>query len=92
MVDDENEAERSCALRSVMVTWPGTNIDLLTPYLVISLLDIFLFSFENIDSLLERKSMNITDFTVKKRALLVDIGTFNYYSNFTALGRKEQIC
>ncbi|KAK2546235.1 Clul1 [Columba livia] len=55
VADDENEAERSHVSCSVMVTRPGVNVDLLTPCLVISPLDIFLFSFENVDSLLERK-------------------------------------
>lgn len=33
VANDENEAERSCASRSVMVTGPGINLDLLTPTL-----------------------------------------------------------
>ncbi|RMC15526.1 hypothetical protein DUI87_07720 [Hirundo rustica rustica] len=43
------------AVYHVNVARPGINLDLLAPYLVISPLDIFLFSFENVDSLLERK-------------------------------------
>lgn len=75
VANEENEAQRSRASRSVMVTGPGINLDLLTPYLVISPLGVFLFSFENVDSLLERKIYKHYTFHCQKGALLFDIGT-----------------
>lgn len=75
MVKDGNEAEKSRVSRSAMVTVPRIDRDLLTPYLVISPLDIFLFAFEDVDSLLERKIYKHYTFLCQKRALLFDIGT-----------------
>ena len=93
MADDENEAERSRASRSVMVTGPGINLDLLTPYFVISPLDVFLFSFENVDSLLERKIYKHYTFHCQKKGFVIWYrNSFNYCGNFTAWGRKGQIC
>lgn len=71
VADDENEAERSHVSCSVMVTRPGVNVDLLTPCLVISPLDVFLFSFENVDSLLERKIYKHYTFHCQKRGFVI---------------------
>lgn len=91
--NNENEAERSCASCNVMVAGPGINLDLLAPYLVISLLDVFPFSFENVDSLLERKIYKHYTFHCQKRGFVIWYrNSFNYWGNFTAWGHKGQIC
>jgi len=71
VADVENEAARSCAPRSVMVAGPGINLDLLTPYLVISPVDLFLLSFENVDSLLERKIYKHYTFHSQKKGFVI---------------------
>lgn len=91
--NNENKAERSCASCNVMVAKPGINLDLLAPYLMISPLDVFLFSFENVDSLLERKIYKHYTFHCQKRGFVIWYrNSFNYWGNFTAWGHKGQIC
>jgi len=75
MVKDGNEAERSRLLHRAMVTVPRIERDLLTPYLVISPLDVFLFPLKMLTAYWRGKSTNITHSSVKKGALLFDIGT-----------------
>lgn len=93
VADDENKAERSRASGSAIVTGSGIDLDLLIPYLVIFPLDIFLFSFENVDSLLERKMYKHYTFHCQKKGFVIwYTNSFNYCSNFTAWGGKGQIC
>lgn len=75
MVNNGNKAKKSRVSCSVMVTGPRINLDLLTPYLVISPLDVFLFPLKMLTAYWRGKSTNITHSSVKKGALLFDIGT-----------------
>lgn len=71
MVNNGNKAKKSRVSCSVMVTGPRINLDLLTPYLVISPLDVFLFAFENVDSLLERKIYKHYAFLCQKGGFVI---------------------